>query len=128
MKQPAYTAAPLAGEPGRQKSSFKDLFLGFRRREKYYEARDEEGTLHLLWMESPRFGVLAAYPCALTEEGRPPMVFDPSGNPAADENNALFLQRWEELSLPDRRESLIIRTLEEKEFRAAYRRCRDVRS
>ena len=127
MKQLSFTSAPLAGEPGPVKSSFKDLLLGARRREKFYEARHRENTFYLLWMESPRMGALTAFPCVLAEKDRAPMVFDPGRNSAADQNNEAFLRRWDELSLPERREELIIRPLEEGEFHTLFRRYRDSR-
>ena len=123
MKQPSFTAAPIAGEP-EPVFSIKSLFTGHRRSMRYYEARDAEQTLYLLWMEYTRFGVLLAYPCVLAEADSEPMFFDTSANPMAQEINARLVARWESLSLPDRRESLEIRTLTEKEFREIYRQYR----
>ena len=123
MKQPSYTAAPIVGEP-ESPFSLKSLFVGHRRSMRYYEARDGENPVYLLWMEYTRFGVLLAYPCVLAEEGAEVMFFDTSANPMAGENNERMLSRWEALNLPDRKERLAIRPLKEKEFRELYRKYR----
>ena len=120
MKKPAYSAAPISGVP-EPKSSWKELFLGRRHGTRYFEACDREETVRILWMECSRFGVLMAYPCVLAETGREPLVFDASRGGAAAEINDRLMERWESLSFPDRRESLAIRQLEEKEFRTIYR-------
>ena len=123
MKQPSFTAAPIAGEPDNA-FSLKSLFTGHRRSTRYYEARHRENALYLLWMEYTRFGVLLAYPCVLAEPDREAMFFDTSANPMAEENNAHFLARWDALDLPEKRDSLDIRSLKEKEFRELYRKYR----
>ena len=90
----------------------------------YFTDRIRENALYLLWMEYTRFGVLLAYPCVLSEPDREAMFFDTSANPMAEENNACFLARWEALDLPEKRDSLDIRSLKEKEFRELYRKYR----
>lgn len=122
MKQPSYTAAPIVGEP-EPVFSLKTLFAGHRRSTRYYEASDEEG-IYLLWMEYTRFGTLLAYPCVLAEADSEPLFFDTSANPMAEDNNIRLLSRWEALNLPDRKDSLEIRPLKEKEFRELYRKYR----
>ena len=81
MNQPKYTAAPIVCEP-ESPFSLKSLFMGHRRSTRYYEAADSGGTLYLLWMEYSRFGVLMAYPCALSEAGGESLFFDTSSDPA----------------------------------------------
>ena len=123
MKQPKYTAAPIAGEP-EGPFSLKSLFVGHRRSTRYYEATDSDNKLYLLWMEYNRFGVLLAYPCVLAEAEGETLFFDTSADPAAGEKNERLAARWDALSLPDRKDSLQIRTLKEKEVRAAFRKDR----
>ena len=123
MKQPKYTSAPIAGVP-ENPFSLKTLFVGHRRSSRFYEAADSENTLYLLWMEYTRFGVLLAYPCVLSEAEGETMIFDTSVDPGAEEKNERMLARWEALSLPDRKDSLNIRELKEKEFKALFRKYR----
>ena len=52
------------------------------------------------------------------------LSFDASVGPAAEAKNERLAARWDALSLPDRKDSLQIRTLKEKEFRAAFRKYR----
>ena len=124
MNQPKYTAAPIVCEP-EGPFSLKSLFMGHRRSTRYYEAADSGGGLYLLWMEYSRFGVLMAYPCALSEAGGEPLFFDTSPDPAAGEKNDRLTERWNALSLPDKKDSLTIRRLSEKDFKEAFRRFRE---
>lgn len=122
MKQPKYTSAPIAGVP-ENPFSLKTLFVGHRRSSRFYEATDSENTLYLLWVEFTWFGVLLAYPCVLSEAEGETMFFDNSAYPD-EEKNARLLARWDALSLPDRKDSLNIRELKKKEFKALYRKYR----
>ena len=126
MKKPSYTSAPISGEPERR-SWLKDVFAGHRRSGRYFEGRDQANGAYLMWMEYSRFGMIMAYPCVLAREGEETLVFDTSPNTAAEENNARLLEAWEALALPERKEALEISPMEEKAFRAAYRKYQNDR-
>ena len=123
MKQPKNTAAPIVGRE-ENPFSLKSLFAGHRNSARYYEASDSENTLYLLWMEYSRFGVLLSYPCVLSEGEGETLAFDTSVGPAAEAKNERLAARWDALSLPDRKDSLRIRELPEKEFKTIYRKYR----
>ena len=121
MKEPAFSAPPLSGEPETKKLSFRELLLGERRKDRYYEAEDPGHTVCLLWMEGTRFGTLRAYPCLVWEEGAEPLRFDSSPTVEAGENNSRLMARWELCTAPERLAELEIRPLELEAFRAKLR-------
>ena len=117
MKTPPFSAPPLSGEPEKKKLSFRELLLGERRKDRYYEAEDPGHTVCLLWMEGTRFGTLRAYPCLVWEEGAEPLRFDSSPTVEAGENNSRLMARWEVCTAPERLAELEIRPLEREDFR-----------
>ena len=76
MKAPAYSAAPLSGEPEKKKLSFRELLLGQKKNERCFSAEDPGHSVCLLWMESSHFGSRYAYPVLVWEEGRTALRYD----------------------------------------------------
>ena len=123
MKEAPYSAPPVAGSPN-EKLTFREMLRSQRKNDRFFQATDRETGTWLLWMECRRFGVLRAFPCAVTTPGGERLYFDSAPSPEAEERNGEFLRRWEALKLPERKDSLDIQPLEEKEFRELYRRSR----
>lgn len=118
MKAPAYSAAPLSGEPEKKKLSFRELLLGQKKNERCFSAEDPGHTVCLLWMESSHFGSRYAYPVLVWEKGAETLRYDSAPTAEAGENNRRLMERWEICTAPERLADLEIRPMELQDFRA----------
>ena len=123
MKEAPYSAPPVAGSPD-EKLTFREMLRSQRKNDRFYQATDRETGTALLWMECRRFGTLRAFPCGMATKEGERLYFDSAPASEAEARNSEFLRRWEALKLPERKTSLDIQPLEEKEFRELYRRYR----
>ena len=121
MKAPAYSAAPLSGEPEKKKLSFRELLLGQKKNERCFAAEDPGHTVCLLWMESSHFGSRYAYPVLVWEQGAETLRYDSAPTVEAGENNRRLMERWAVCTASERLAALEIRPLEMKDFRAKLR-------
>ena len=94
MKAPAYSAAPLSGEPEKKKLSFRELLLGQKKNERCFSAEDPGHSVCLLWMESSHFGSRYAYPVLVWERGAEALRYDSAPTAEAGENNRRLMERW----------------------------------
>ena len=121
MKAPAYSAAPLSGEPEKKKLSFRELLLGQKKNERCFSAEDPGHSVCLLWMESSHFGSRYAYPVLVWEESRTALRYDSAPTAEAGENNRRLMERWAVCTAPERLAALEIRPMELQDFRAKLR-------
>lgn len=102
----------------------KYFLLGSQRSTMYYEARHRSKNIHLMWMESPRWGEVRCYPCVLeTDEGT--LVYQSSALDECRDNNYRLA---ETVSANFNRENIVtdflVTQLEAKAFNEEFRRYR----
>lgn len=110
-------------EEARGKTILRFLF-GSQRKAYYYETRDEERDLYLLWIETKRWGEMRCYPCVLRKGGET-IVFQSNVLKECEENNDRLVEEWERCVDRERVNAVCqVNDLTSKEFQELFSRYR----